>query len=105
MALRSLYSLYVAWGYFADGQRNFRSLRRMFQMLPRPLVVIAFATSFVITRMSKNLFYDETLVGMIWMMASLKHVGVGIVCACVTGGLTLWSEKDIWIAVRAMVKK
>ena len=32
MALRSLYSLYVAWGYFADGQRNFHSLRRMFQM-------------------------------------------------------------------------
>jgi oligosaccharide translocation protein RFT1 len=99
MALRSLYSLYVAWGYFADGQRNFHSLRRMFQMLPRPLVVIAFATSFVITRMSKNLFYDETLVGITWMMASLKHVGVGIVCACVTGGLTLWLETDIWIAV------
>lgn len=105
MALRSLYSLYVAWGYFADGQRNFHSLRRMFQMLPRPLVVIAFATSFVITRMSKNLFYDETLVGITWMMASLKHVGVGMVCACVSGGLTLWLEKDIWIAVRAMVKK
>lgn len=103
MALRSLYSLYVAWGYFAE--RNFRSLRRMLQMLPRPLVVIAFATSFVITRMSKNLFYDETLVGITWMMASLKHVGVGMVCACVSGGLTLWLEKDIWIAVRAMVKK
>ncbi len=103
MALRSLYSLYVAWGYFAE--RNFRSLKSMLQMLPLPLVVIAFATSFVITRMSKNLFYDETLVGITWMMASLKHVGVGIVCACVTGGLTLWLEKDIWIAVRAMVKK
>ncbi|KAL7454265.1 hypothetical protein ACHAWC_005891 [Mediolabrus comicus] len=103
MALRSLYSLYVAWGYFAE--RNFRSLRRMLQMLPRPLVVIAFATSFVITRMSKNLFYDETLVGITWMMASLKHVGVGLVCTCVTGGLTLWLESDIWIAVRAMVKK
>jgi oligosaccharide translocation protein RFT1 len=105
MALRSLYSLYVAWDYFADGQRNFHSPRIMLQMLPRPLVVITFATSFVITRMSKNFFYDETLVGITWMMASLKHVGVGLVCTCVTSGLTLWLESDIWIAVRAMVKK
>ena len=105
MALRSLYSLYVAWGYFADGQRNFYSLRRMLQMLPRPLVVIAFATSFVITRMSKNLFYDETLVGITWMLASLKHVGVGIVCVCAASGLTLWLETDIRSAVMAMVKK
>jgi hypothetical protein len=105
MALRSLYSLYFAWGYFANGKRNLSSIGRMFRAVPHPLVVIAFIVSFVVTRASRDYFYDETFVGQTWMLASLKHIGVGIVCACGTFALTLWKEADIRHAIRGLVVK
>ena len=100
MALRSLYSLYFAWGYFANGERNISSIGRMCRAVPHPLVVISCIVSFVVTRASRGYFYDETLVGQSWMLASLKHIGVGIGCVCTTGAVTLWKEADIRHAVR-----
>jgi len=104
MALRSLYSLYFAWCYFSNGERNLSSIGRMFRAVPHPLVIIAFILSCVVTRASRDYFYNETLVGQTWMLASLKHVSVGVVCACGTFAATLWKEEDIRHAIRGLAK-
>jgi len=105
MALRSAYSLYFAWGYFANGERNSSSIRLMLGVVPHPLVVIAFAVSFAATRASRHHFYDETLEGQTWVLTSLKHIGVGIVCACGTFAVTLRKEADIRQAIKGMLLK
>eukprot|EP00984_Skeletonema_dohrnii_P019676 scaffold9468_cov130-Skeletonema_dohrnii-CCMP3373.AAC.2 len=105
MALRSAYSLYFAWGYFANGERNSSSISLMLGAVPHPFVVIAFAMSFAATRASKDHFYDETLEGQTWMLASLKHIGVGIVCACGTFAVTLRKEADIRQAIKGLLLK
>ncbi len=104
MALRSLYSLYVAFGYFGNGKRNLNSISRMLQGMPHPLAVIAFTISFAITRASRDYFYDETLEGHMWMLASLKHIVVGVVCASVTFALTLKQDADILQALMRLLK-
>lgn len=105
MALRSLYSLYFARGYFGNGQRNLSSSCNLARAVPHPLVLIAFTISFVITRASRDHFYDETLQGKTWMLASLRHVCVGIVCAGLTFALTLRKEADIRQAMKGLLKK
>lgn len=105
MALRSLYSLYFARGYFCNGQKNSSSSFNLIRAVPHPLVIIAFTVSFVVTRASRNYFYDETLQGKTWLMASLKHVCVGILCACLTFALALRKESDIRQAIKGLLMK
>ncbi|KAL7500835.1 hypothetical protein ACHAWT_008752 [Skeletonema menzelii] len=105
MVLRSLYSLYFACGYLGNGKMNLNSICRMFLGMPHPLVVTAFAISFAITRSSRDYFYDETLEGKSWVFASLKHIVVGIICACVTFALTLKQDADIRQALRGLFLK
>jgi oligosaccharide translocation protein RFT1 len=103
MALRSLYSLYFALIYFSN-DKTCPGIGCMFEMLPHPLVAISFAVSFVITRASRDYFYNETLMGKTWLLTSLEHIGVGVVCLCVTGAMTMWLERDIQHAIKALLK-
>lgn len=103
MALRSLYSLYFALVYFSN-DKTCPGIGCMFEMLPHPLVAISFAVSFVITRASRDYFYNETLMGKTWLLTSLEHIGVGVVCLCVTGAMTMWLERDIQHAIKALLK-
>ena len=104
MAMRSLYSLQFAWNYFRNGDKSF-SISQMFRAMPHFLVVTAFAMSYVVTRASRDYFYDETFEGRTWMLASVKHIGVGLVGVCVTFAFTMMKEVEIRQAIKGLVLK
>jgi oligosaccharide translocation protein RFT1 len=62
-------------------------LRLVTKMTPPPLVLLAFATSYAATRMSRLVFDPKTNTGLPLLQAAAQHVGVG--AACGVGILTL----------------
>lgn len=94
MGLRSIYSVCYAANYFHKEQQHDpkaplsfgRILQRLvWQMLPHPVVLVAFGSSFAATRRSL-MFFHEQVDGipsgtMVWWKAVSSHVGVGAACA------------------------
>lgn len=105
MLMRSIYSLNFARGYFAPAGGHGGRTSVLFRILPNGIVVIAFAASFVLTRLSAQAFDVQIANGNNWVLAGAQHIGVGVLSVVVTAVLTCWSERDIRGAIMTLVKQ
>mmetsp|Transcript_8115 Transcript_8115/g.12427 ORF Transcript_8115/g.12427 Transcript_8115/m.12427 type:complete len:519 (-) Transcript_8115:137-1693(-) len=99
MILRSLYALFVSYQYF-------RTITVLRQLLPHPIVLLAFFVAFVTTRWSRQHFLIslETAEEPInWWGAAIKHVSVGIACLVVVISVTILLERSYIRALRSTV--
>mmetsp|Transcript_1504 Transcript_1504/g.3189 ORF Transcript_1504/g.3189 Transcript_1504/m.3189 type:complete len:632 (-) Transcript_1504:142-2037(-) len=95
MAMRSMYSLHYAQGYFAKAGKRNSPTGVLLRILPHRMAVMAFIISFAITRTSRIYGYDAQIAaGGSWIVAGARHIAVGV-CAIVTVVTSLWLEKDI----------
>ena len=104
MGFRSAYSLYFASRYFAriGGQQIsiFYGLKVLMKIIPHPLVVGLFATSFAVSKQSKEKYYEIPIAqGVDWLIPAFQHVFVGLSCVLVIIAVFLYMEHDIRAAL------
>lgn len=112
MALRSMYSLLYASRYFSvTGKMNkarsgiTRSMM-MLHILPHPLVLGLFFSSYLVTRASNNHFYnDHTATGANWMLHALQHIAVGVICVMIVMSAALRFDKELQLTLLRLAKK
>ena len=106
MALRSLYSLHYAHGYFRKAGCKISIMNMVSRIMPHIMVVIMFLVSFIITRISRIHLYDaKVAAGGSWITHGAQHILVGVLCVAVSGAFSLWLEKDIRSAILRMAKR
>ncbi|CAG8710964.1 1986_t:CDS:2, partial [Acaulospora morrowiae] len=75
-----------------DGSKaNIDELRRMLSIsniIPKPLVWIAFTLSWIAT------FWSNQYIGWATLDAKIKHISVGCFCGIISVGITYWQEKN-----------
>ena len=114
MFLRSMYSLYYASQFF--GVHNSKSAWRIMgnllpRMFPHPIVMAAFALSYVATSFSLHDLRTTTAeldipVGSAaWFRYALRHIGVGISCAIVVLSTSFSLEKDFRRGILRILRK
>ena len=106
MALRAMYSLHYARGYFANAWNRRISIMSLVScMLPNFMAMAAFGISFAITRTSRIYIYDAQITeGKSWMVAGSQHILVGVSCVILTAMISLWVEKDIRNSIVKLLK-
>ena len=106
MALRSMYSLHYARGFFARAGNRMSIKDIILRIFPHVVAVMMFIVSFVITRTSRIFLYDAQIAsGGSWIVAGAQHVGVGASCIIATAAVSLWLEKDFRSAISRMAKR
>ena len=107
MGLRSVYSLYYATSYFAKAAGRTKQgfgFKVAAKVIPYPLVICMFGSSFVVTRMSLTSNYERHISeGANWLIPALKHIVVGVVCVAMIVAVSLYLEQDIRIALLRLI--
>ena len=105
MGLRSMYSLHYARSYFAKAGTKWSIGSLLSRVLPHVVVLVAFSASFFITSASRIHIYETDIAsGKAWVIAGMKHIAVGGVCAVFTLSLALSRESDIRLALMKLLK-
>jgi hypothetical protein len=120
MFMRCCYSVVVAANYFATSSpsdtnaavpsKRFRStlIRLLRRMLPHPWVLLAFATSFELTRRSSQIWRDRgmedpnVLLSGTWIRLTVQHLSVGIACVVGIATLAVPLERDLRNMIQSM---
>lgn len=113
MLCRAMYSVQFAAKYFAK-RHNVPVSETLpsiiTAMMPRPIVLVSFAASYLVTRSSHlrmtRVVHDlELSVGSgAWFKLSAQHIGVGATCALGVLTLAYITEKELRQSVRSLMK-
>lgn len=110
MLLRCIFSFRFAAQYFTRTLKSTTSIRDLMRgFLPRGFVLFAFFVSYVATWYSKILFTSATrhcpsIFDTVWVIASFKHIAVGLICISLVVATALRAEYDLMRYVKSMRK-
>jgi oligosaccharide translocation protein RFT1 len=113
MVLRSCFSLQFAFSYFDSyridtGSRQTRAfkvknlVRFVAEVLPRKFILIIFLFCFITMHHSRSIWMESRNL-CLTSMATVQHIGCGIMCFAMTGGFVYALEKDFGRSLYAMI--
>jgi len=110
MLLRSIFSFYFAFQYFAKRSESIKSIRTLMRgFLPSGLVFFSSLLSYVATRYSKTFFVAATrdcssIFDAVWIFASIKHIVVGLLCLTLIIVAAFQTEQDYKRYIKSLQK-
>ncbi len=112
MALRSTYSLIYACRYFTVAGKSqkvhsgIHRLKMMLKILPHPLVLLLFFSSYMATRASKNHFYNvATGTCTSWIVHASQHISIGVLCVIIVRSAALRLDEELHGALFRLATK
>lgn len=110
MFIRSMYSLYFASRYFASKTQHLKLPPILSAILPHPLVLIAFASSWLITRRSlenivlQGFHLQLNFRSTDWLLQTAQHVAIGVIMIIGIGCLTGFCDRRFIQSLGEMVQ-